>query len=367
VRRRNSGSRIGVALTIALLSSAASAASAAKLDGLRLIGAQAGTAEGDAYQRGRALLAINDLPGALAAFRQALTEHPQSLDTLNGIAVCYDRLGRYDLSRTYYETALAIDPDAPVVLNNFGYSLYLQGNYPLAIDRLVAARNGPDPQASAAAARTLALIAAMPRSDDSELAAAPAAETAAAEISAASARIEQTSEGEQRLVFGTGPRSAAVQQVAVLGPSTPQAAVPAGNAAPTVAPVPGTALAAFRFDDAPRPAQVQVAAALIGDNRLRRPSEHRPAPALVPLTMRHREAAAVPPLAPGRRDDQQSVILAADGAALVVLHAAASTQPVLPGRAAAAFVSDDARLNAFAERMRDFGRGRESSAAGRAA
>ena len=43
---------------------------------------------------------------ALEAYRKALREDPQSVGAMMGIATCYDRMGRFDLSRRHYEMAL---------------------------------------------------------------------------------------------------------------------------------------------------------------------------------------------------------------------------------------------------------------------
>src|ERR671912_656891 len=55
----------------------------------------------------RGQLALNNVALALTSFRIAAREDPNSIDALAGIADCYDRMGRFDLSRRYYESALA--------------------------------------------------------------------------------------------------------------------------------------------------------------------------------------------------------------------------------------------------------------------
>ncbi len=184
---------------------------------VRLLQSSAPQVSGDAYQQGRSLLALGDVTGALGAFRRALTDNPKSVDALNGIAVCYDRFGRYDVSRSYYEAALAIAPDAAMVLNNYGYSLYLQGDAHAAIPVLQKAVAGNDDEISAASQRTLTLIAAA-------LQARPEATVQIAEAATPSAHIEQTSSGEQRLVLGGKAPSATL--VADLGDAAALVAVP---------------------------------------------------------------------------------------------------------------------------------------------
>jgi hypothetical protein len=75
----------------------------------------------------RAALALGNVGTALEAFRKALREQPDSIEALAGIAACYERMGRYDLSRVNYEAALAIAPNNPILLNSFAASLQLQG------------------------------------------------------------------------------------------------------------------------------------------------------------------------------------------------------------------------------------------------
>lgn len=64
---------------------------------------------------------------AVHYFTQVLARAPANLDALTGVAVAYDKLGRFDLSSKYYQRALKLDPDNVVALNNYGYSLILQG------------------------------------------------------------------------------------------------------------------------------------------------------------------------------------------------------------------------------------------------
>ena len=172
-----------------------------KLDvmgGVRVAAASTQLPEGDAYAMGKSLLALNDVSGALAQFRQALVAAPNSADALNGVAVSYDRLGRPDVARVYYEAGLAIAPDSPTLLNNFGYSLYLQGNLAAAIAPLRAAANSQDIGSASSAQHTLALIAIALREARTE--------TPTIAEAAPIARIEVTTAGEQRLVLDDSPK-----------------------------------------------------------------------------------------------------------------------------------------------------------------
>jgi tetratricopeptide (TPR) repeat protein len=83
--------------------------------------------QGSHYIRGKWHLAAGNIALALDSFRKELRENPNSINARNGLAVAYDRLGRFDLSRRYYEEALALQPDNKIILSNLGYSLVIQG------------------------------------------------------------------------------------------------------------------------------------------------------------------------------------------------------------------------------------------------
>lgn len=174
-----------------VLADAGAYARPAPLDGIRVITPASQATDADAYATGKALLAANDIGGALTQFKRALMLAPRSTEAMNGIGVCYDRLGRSDIARVYYETGLAIEPASPTLLNNLGYSLFLQGDYVAAIAPLRAAAGSADAEVAATAQHTLTLVIARP------------ADAAAVPVEAAplEQRIEQTTDGEQRLVL----------------------------------------------------------------------------------------------------------------------------------------------------------------------
>jgi len=80
---------------------------------------------------------ISDDPGArflkaghygLAADYYLKRYQKDRLDTkaINGLAISYDKIGRFDLSKRFYKEALKANPQDRVALNNFGYSMLLQ-------------------------------------------------------------------------------------------------------------------------------------------------------------------------------------------------------------------------------------------------
>lgn len=70
---------------------------------------------------------LGNIALASEGFRRALREDSTSVDALNGLAACYDRMGRFDLARSHYERALALAPDDARVYANLATSLDLQG------------------------------------------------------------------------------------------------------------------------------------------------------------------------------------------------------------------------------------------------
>ncbi len=60
--------------------------------------------------------------------QQALVSEPGRWRTHNGLGVLADLDGNFGAALAHYDEALAIVPDAPAVLNNRGYSLFLAGD-----------------------------------------------------------------------------------------------------------------------------------------------------------------------------------------------------------------------------------------------
>ena len=114
---------------------------------------------------GRGALAVGNVGTALEAFRKALREQPDSIEALAGIAACYERMGRYDLSRVNYEAALAVAPNNPILLNSFAASLQLQGR--------IAEANALRAEAAEADAAQVAATVRMAQKDIAPIAAVP--------------------------------------------------------------------------------------------------------------------------------------------------------------------------------------------------
>lgn len=104
---------------------------------------------------GRAKLAIGSVALALESFRRALREDPSSVDALVGLAACYERMGRFDLSSTQYEAALSIAPADAALIDRLAASREAEGKTQQAADlRREAALRRATPQAIAPAAKT---------------------------------------------------------------------------------------------------------------------------------------------------------------------------------------------------------------------
>jgi hypothetical protein len=71
----------------------------------------------------RGQLVIGAVGLALESFRTLQRQQPDSADAYAGIAACYAAMGRYDLTRTNYELALAYAPDNPALLQALASTL----------------------------------------------------------------------------------------------------------------------------------------------------------------------------------------------------------------------------------------------------
>lgn len=76
---------------------------------------------------GRALYARQEYALAIEKFNEAVRAAPDNPDGYNALAASYDMLGRYDVSRRYYELALSRAPADGRIYRNMARSLRLQG------------------------------------------------------------------------------------------------------------------------------------------------------------------------------------------------------------------------------------------------
>lgn len=98
----------------------------------------------DYLERGRALLEEGKLNEAVAELSRAASLDPKLSQAHSLLAVAYDRKGLHDRAEDSYRRSINADDRDPQSLNNLGYSLYLNGNYRAAVDKLKkAARLAP--------------------------------------------------------------------------------------------------------------------------------------------------------------------------------------------------------------------------------
>src|SRR6516165_8585638 len=62
-------------------------------------------------------------------FRRAVEMHPRDLEAWIGLAASYDRLRRFDLADRAYDQAAKIAGPQAEILNSWGYSYMLRGDY----------------------------------------------------------------------------------------------------------------------------------------------------------------------------------------------------------------------------------------------
>ncbi len=73
-------------------------------------------------------------------FRRAVEQHPRDLESWIGLAASYDRLRRFDLADRAYDQATKIAGPSAELLNNWGYSYMLRGDYRRARETLLQAQ-----------------------------------------------------------------------------------------------------------------------------------------------------------------------------------------------------------------------------------
>ena len=73
-------------------------------------------------------------------FRRAVEQHPRDLEAWIGLAASYDRLRRWDFADRAYDQAMKISGPQPELLNNWGYSYMLRGDYRRARETLLQAQ-----------------------------------------------------------------------------------------------------------------------------------------------------------------------------------------------------------------------------------
>ena len=91
------------------------------------VGGQETQADDGALLKAQILLSRGEHALAVDAYRKAIRHNPGNASAYNGLAIAYDQLGRHDLSRRYYELALAYAPREGKYYRNLARSLERQG------------------------------------------------------------------------------------------------------------------------------------------------------------------------------------------------------------------------------------------------
>ncbi len=87
----------------------------------------------DRVAQGREALERNDLNGAIALLSAAASDDPKLNEAHRLLGVAYCRKGLTQLSTESFERALKLAPRDSQILNDYGYALYVAGNYQQAI------------------------------------------------------------------------------------------------------------------------------------------------------------------------------------------------------------------------------------------
>ena len=232
----------------------------------------------------RAQLLLGKVGLAVESFRIAARDDPSSSEALAGLAECYDRMRRFDLSRRYYEAALAIAPADVGLLERLAVSLERQRKPDDAAEvrREIAMRRGQTATPSAAEPAAVALasteIAAPAQTVTVPLAPAPLAEPAVIATFVAIAPEQErpalaSMRAEPEPVAVAAAIPARVTVTAAARPANPVAAAPASAVAPAPVAAPPAAapvkaepdqlarLSAPTTDPRPLPEQPRSAAA----------------------------------------------------------------------------------------------------------
>ncbi|MCA1816583.1 MAG: tetratricopeptide repeat protein, partial [Acidobacteria bacterium] len=99
---------------------------------------------GDPLSQGRALLERGYVTEAIRELNVAAVTGTNLIEANNLLGLAHDQRGMHKEAQGYYERALSVAPNDARVLNNLGYSLYLDDRYREALSKLkLAARLDP--------------------------------------------------------------------------------------------------------------------------------------------------------------------------------------------------------------------------------
>ena len=172
------------------------------------------------------LLADGNYGLAIEMYRRILVATPDDAAAVEGLALCYDHLRRYDLSDVYFQKALALAPRNDAFYRAYAASLTAQGRNDAAalldVDmRTMLASASATPTAAPAPTQP---VAPPPPVAAPALASAAAVPVAPAPVIAAGPRLEQLSPGVVHLIL---PPMRSTGKAAILAASPAPAPLPA--------------------------------------------------------------------------------------------------------------------------------------------
>ena len=189
------------------------------------------------------LLADGNYGLAIEMYRRILVATPDDATAVEGLALCYDHLRRYDLSDVYFQKALALAPRNDAFYRAYAASLTAQGRNDAAalLDLDMRTMLASASATPAAAPMPTQPVAPPPPIAAPALASAAAVPVAPAPVIAAGPRLEQLAPGVVRLIL---PPARSAGRGAILASSPAPASVPApsrvASPKPTATPlVPG--------------------------------------------------------------------------------------------------------------------------------
>ena len=206
---------------------------------------------------GHRYAALGNLGLALESFRKAAREDPSSTDAIAGLAACYDSMGRFDLSRRYYEQALALAPGDPILLGALAASLDMQGRGAEAatVRNEIASRLASAAQAVGPAPLLVQSADATPRGQSVTVAVAPPPSAPVEPSPAPRPDVQQiasNSQAQEPAVALASPSPVKATSAKAAAPAAPKSAAPPVGQSVTVALAPRPAPAATIRKDGPR-------------------------------------------------------------------------------------------------------------------
>jgi hypothetical protein len=186
------------------------------------------------------LLADGNYGLAIEMYRRILIASPDDPAAVEGLALCYDRLRRYDLSDGYFQKALALAPRNQAFYRAYAASLTTQGRGDdaalLDVDMRAMLASASTTPATPAALSSPVQPSAPPPTARPALAGAAAVPVAPLPVMATGPRLEQLAPGVVRLIL---PPERSAGRAVILAPALAPVSAPprAASPKPTATPI----------------------------------------------------------------------------------------------------------------------------------